>query len=132
MKRMIAFVLVIFFLSVFVAGPAYAGNRSTSVYRSYNYSGGYPPSEKWGYGGKWEEKNSSPSNYLWPAVIGIALIGGLIWLFTKGPSMKQQPQQQVQSQPPAQSNNYTPAPSNMPPWQEQNQVRDVEYNVSTF
>lgn len=82
MKKFIkktACALIFSFFTVFVFSPAYADHR-------FN---GKEISEKWGRGGKWETKDSSASNAMWPIVAGILGIGVLIWLFKKGPGFNE-------------------------------------------
>src|SRR3990167_5064450 len=94
MKRTAVIVVMVFLVAT--VAPAYAGGR----YYGSNY--GYDhPTETWGYGGKWEEKNSSPGDkWKWGVIGGLGLlaIGGGIFLANK--VLGQRQQQVYQSTPP--------------------------------
>ena len=115
--RKIAMIVVVCFL-VTSCAPAYM------IDRGGNYGGNIRPTERWGYGGKIEVKNSSKSDWLWPVVVivGTLTIGWLGWkvykLFQNQPASQQPPSSQQQNQ--------------LPPWQDQNRQAPAPatYNVA--
>lgn len=128
MKK-IAMIVLCCFLATFVAGPAFARNG----YYGYGY-----PTEKWGNGGKWEEKNSSPGDKMkWGVlgVLGLVTLGGIIWLGNKILNQKQN-QPVYQSLPPTYHPDAwprgiePPTHQNQPAWQQQPQPAPATYNIA--
>ncbi|OHA14226.1 MAG: hypothetical protein A2909_02865 [Candidatus Tagabacteria bacterium RIFCSPLOWO2_01_FULL_39_11] len=121
MKKIAAPIIFIFF-TVAVLAPAY-------VFAGGRYGGGYGygyghPTETWGYGGKWETRNSSRSNAMWPVVVGVLGVGVLLL----GYKMLKQ---QSQPSPPTYHPTYHPDkwPKEIEPPQ-QNQPASATYNVA--
>jgi len=81
--KKIAIILLVSFSTIFIVNPVFADHR-----RFNNCCG---TTERWGRGGKWETKNSSTSNALWPIVFGALGLGVLIYLF-KNSGSKPEPQ----------------------------------------
>lgn len=84
MKKFIkktACALILSFSTVFVFEPySFASHLSSGRFVT----------ERWGRGGRWETKDNSASNVMWPIVFGVLGVGVLIWLFKKGPSFNEQ------------------------------------------
>lgn len=75
----IAIILIFSFSTIFIITPAWS--------RSFGDCCG--TTRRWGNGGKWETKDSSASNALWPIALTVLGIGTLIYLFKKGPDFSQ-------------------------------------------
>lgn len=87
--KKIAISLIFSFSTVFVFTPSY----SFANHLNHSSRGCFScrTTERWGNGGKWETKDSSASNTLWPIVIGGLGLGVLIYLF-KNSGSKPEPQ----------------------------------------
>lgn len=84
LKKIASIIIFTFSFAIFTPNYSFADHR-------FNRG----TTERWGRGGKWETKDSSASNTLWPIVIGALGIGVLIYLFKNGPSFKQQEPQKI-------------------------------------
>lgn len=90
-----AIFLIFSFSCVFVFTPTYAFANHRDDSFIFNNRGDNGVTDRFGRGGRWVQKDESASDALWPIITGIAIIGILAWLFTKGPSLNQNPQQQI-------------------------------------
>lgn len=118
MKKKIAMIVAICFLSTFVAGPTYAWNDNDGV------------TEKFGRGGLIEERKSGTPNTLkaigWMS-LGVAAAIGISYGVVKLVNwVTAQPLQSFQSQPPA----AIQSQQNQPVWQNPSQPTPATYNVA--
>lgn len=101
-----AIFLIISFSCVFVFTPTYAFANHRDDSFIFNNRGDNGVTDRFGRGGRWVQKDESASDALWPIITGVAIIGILAWLFTKGPSLNQQSNPQIM---------YTPKTPNTNP-----------------